>query len=91
MSREMMTKTLSYFAINSGNIFRKINLINTLVHRALMICSKTWFDSELDKIRSIRIENGYPEDVISDCFCKKIASFLADKRYGPLKYPVYLK
>ncbi len=70
---------------------RKINLINTLVHRALMICSKSRLDSELDKIRSILIENGYPEDVISDCFRKKIASFSADKKYGPQKCPVYLK
>ena len=29
---------------------RKINLIKTLVHRALMICSKTKLDSELDTI-----------------------------------------
>ncbi len=42
--------------------------MNTLVHRALMICSKTRFDSEFDKIKAIPIENGYPEDVISDCF-----------------------
>ncbi len=56
-----------------------------------MICSKTRLDLELDKIKSILIENGYPEDVISDCFRKKIASFLADKKYGPQKCPVYLK
>ncbi len=36
----------------------KINLIITLVHRTLMIRSKTRLDSELDKIRAILIENG---------------------------------
>ena len=40
---------------------RKINLIGTLVHRAFMICSKSKLDSELGKIRSILLENGYLE------------------------------
>ena len=44
---------------------RKINLIKTLVHRALMICSKTKLGSELDKIKQLLNENGYPEDVIT--------------------------
>ena len=37
---------------------QKINLIGTLVHRAFMICSKSKLDPELDKIRSILLENG---------------------------------
>ena len=42
---------------------RKINLIGTLVHRAFMICSKGKLDLELDKILSILLENGYPENL----------------------------
>ncbi len=57
----------------------------------LMICSQAQLDSELDKIKAICIENGYPEDVILDCFCRKITSFSADKKYGPQKCPVYLE
>ena len=37
---------------------RKINLISTLVHRALMICSKSKLNAELDNIFSILISNG---------------------------------
>ena len=36
---------------------RKISLIKTLVHRALMICSKTKLGSELDKIKQLLFEN----------------------------------
>ena len=70
---------------------RKIGLIKTLVHRALMICSKTKLTSELDTIKRILIENGYPDDIISKCFKQKIASFISDKHFGPEKCPVYLK
>jgi len=43
---------------------RKINIIGTLVHRAFMVCSKGKLDPELDKILSILLENGYPENLI---------------------------
>ncbi len=52
---------------------------------------KTRLDSELDKIEAILNENSYQEDVISNFFRNKIASFSADKKYGPEKCPVYLK
>ena len=69
----------------------KINLINTLVHRALMICSEPKLNLELAEIKSTLINNGYPEDLISACFRNKIAGFSADKKIGPQKCPVYLK
>ena len=50
---------------------RKISLIKTLVHRALMICSKTKLGSELDKIKQLLIEDGYPADVILLASIKK--------------------
>ena len=70
---------------------RKINLIKTLVHRALMICSKTKLDSELDTIKQLLIENGYPEDVLVSCIKEKLATISSEKRFGPEKCPVYLK
>ena len=40
---------------------RKTNLIDTLTHRALKICSKATFKHELDNIRSILVQNDYPK------------------------------
>ena len=59
---------------------RKISLVKTLVHRALMICSKTKLGSELDKIKQLLIENGYPADVLLSCINKKLTNFAAEKR-----------
>ena len=70
---------------------RKISLIKTLVHRALMICSKTKFGLELDKIKQLLIEKGYPTDVLLSCINQKLANFAAEKTFGPEKCPVYLK
>ena len=70
---------------------RKISLIKTLTHRALMICSKSKLDSELEKLTKIFLENGYPEDVISVYIKEKIGNFSADVKFGPQKCPVYLK
>ena len=42
----------------------KTNLISSLVHRIFMICSKKKLEPELNKIRLILINNGYPEHVI---------------------------
>ena len=70
---------------------RKISLIKTLVHMALMICSKTKLGSELDKIKQLLIENGYPTDVLLSCINQKLATFAAEKTFGPEKCPVNLK
>ena len=47
------------------------NLISTLVHRALVICSKSTLENELSNIRSILINNGYPEAIINTVMTKK--------------------
>ena len=70
---------------------RNISLIKTLVHRALMICSKTKLGSELDRVKQLLIENGYPDDVLISCIKQKLANFAAEKPCGPEKCPVYLK
>ena len=54
-----LTLTGQYIRWNSFSPkMRKISLIKTLVHRALMICSKTKLGSELDKIKQLLIEDG---------------------------------
>ena len=50
---------------------RKTNLISTLVHRALVICSKSTLENELSNIRSILINNGYPEAIINTVMTKE--------------------
>ena len=59
------TSTGQYIRWNSfSSKARKISLIKTLVQREHMICSKTKLVSELDRIKQLLIENGYPEDVL---------------------------
>ena len=69
---------------------RKTNLISTLVHRALVICSKSTLQNELFNIRLIPINNGYPEAVINTVVTKKINQFRRPTKLGPKKCPVYL-
>jgi len=55
------TITGQYLRFNSFSSHeRKINLIDTLVHRAFKICSKGKLDLELDKIRSIPLKKWIP-------------------------------
>ena len=54
---------------------RKINLIKTLVHRALVIFSEPKLNFELDKIRSVLVDNGYPEHIVSAQISKKVSEF----------------
>ena len=56
---------------------RKTNLILTLTHRALAICSPETLPSELDKIKSILLTNGYPEHVIKSFMAMKMKQFHA--------------
>ena len=74
-----------------GPLKRKTNLIGTLVHRALVICSKSKLQQELDSIRSILRRNSYPEVIINWIISKKIAHFYQSVKEGPQKCPAYLK
>ena len=69
----------------------KVNLVKTLIHRALMICSKSKLHAELEKLKTILLDNGYPEDVILSNTKEKIASFSAVQKFGPKKCLVCLK
>ena len=73
---------------------RETNLILTLSHRALAICSPEKLPSELDKIKFILLTNGYPELVIKSFIVMKMMKmklFHALPKFGPEKCPVYLR
>ena len=70
---------------------RKANVIGTLVHRALEICSLKKFSSEVDKIKNVLQQIEYPEEVIIFGIKKKIINFQIFKWFGPKKCLVYLK
>ena len=69
---------------------RKINLVAKLVHKARFICSSTRLQAKLDKIRSILVDNGHPNHIITSTFTKKIRQFNKSFQHGPKRRPVYL-
>ena len=70
---------------------RKISLISTLIHRALMICTIRRLNGEITLIKKILLDNGYPKNVVSAQITKKIAPFSTLKQFDPEKCPVYLR
>ena len=70
---------------------REKNLISTLVHCALSICSKSMLQQELENIRVILHNNGYPESIIDRGISNKLARFQSPLQFSPNKCPVYLK
>ena len=56
-----------------------------------LIFSKTELGRELDKIKQLLIENGYPAVVLLSCINQKLANVAAEKPFGPEKCPVCLK
>ena len=46
-----------------------------------MICSKSKLHAELEKIKTIFLDNGYPEDDILSNTKEKIASFSAIQKF----------
>ena len=55
-----------------------------------MICSKSKLEQELGKIRSILLENGYPEHAINSAFKRKLQQLNSNPVYTVEKCPVYL-
>ena len=62
---------------------REISLIKTVVHKARMIYFKAKMGSELDKIKQLLIENGYPAVVLLSCINQRMANFAAEKSFCP--------
>ena len=56
-----------------------------------MICSKNKLGLELDRVKQLLIENGYPNDAFISYVKQILANFAAEKPCGPEKCPVYLK
>jgi len=85
------TFTGQYLRCNSFSPHkRKINLIGTLVHRAFMICSKGKLDPEFDKIRSILLENGFPQHSNNSTPKRKLQQLNSSPIHTVKKCPVYL-
>ena len=68
---------------------RKVNLVSTLTHRAILLCSSTKLDAELDNIRSILGDNGYPLNLVNSIIDSKLKSS-SQTQLGPAKCPVSL-
>ena len=56
-----------------------------------MICTKRRLNGDIEWIKKLLLNNGYPKNVINAQIAKKIAHFPALKRFGPEKCPVYLR
>lgn len=70
---------------------RKINLISCLVERAVNICSPSLLDQEIEVIRNIFRNLGYPENIVDRVIKAKLTSKASITPYGPQKCPVYLR
>ena len=42
-----------------------MNLISTLVHRALIICNKRRLNEEIEWIKIVLLDNDYPKNVVN--------------------------
>ena len=62
---------------------RKSNLIPTLTHRALAICSPEILPSELNKTKFILQTYGYPKHVIKLFMARKMKLFHVLPKFGP--------
>lgn len=70
---------------------RKVNLILTLTHRALKICSQCKLGQELDKITNLLIQNGYPEQLVISVIKRKVEEETDKRPEGPHKCKAYLR
>ena len=59
--------------------------------RTLKVCSKSKLKEEINRIKEILLNNGYPEDFVLKQISKKITQFSRPQRFGPDKCPVYLR
>ena len=55
-----------------------------------MICIKSKLNGEIEQIKKLLPDYGYPKNVINTQITKKIAQFSTHDRFGPEKYPMYL-
>ena len=63
---------------------------DTLVHRALMICTKCRLNEENEQIKKILLDNGYSKNIVNAQIAKKITQFSNLKQFCSEKFLVYL-
>ena len=56
-----------------------------------MICTKCRLNEEIEQIKKLFLDNGYPKNIINAQIAKKIAHFSTLKGFGPEKCPVYFR
>ena len=56
-----------------------------------MIFTKRRLNGQVEPIKKILLDNGYPKNVINAQITRKIAHFSTLKRFGPEKCPMYLR
>lgn len=69
---------------------RKINLIRTLMFRALKICSNSFLSGEMGFIKMTLSKNGYPLDIFESILSNVIDNFHKVKTHSVKKCPIYL-
>ena len=69
----------------------KTGLIGILVDRAQRICSPCKLAAEINRIKDILRENGYPDRVIDYHVSRKLHGHTATPAFGPKRCPIYLK
>ena len=57
----------------------------------MKICSKSKLKEEINRIKEILLDNGYPEGFVLKQISKKIKQFSRPTRFGPEECPVYLR
>ena len=69
---------------------RKLNLISSLVNRALRLCSPEKLSRELDDIHLILSKNGYPDHILKCSISRVLKKSDTAPKYGPEKCPAFL-
>ena len=70
---------------------QKLNLIKTLTHRTLIICSESKLDDEVEFIPGTLCNSGFPEDIVQSVIRDKISDFSKIKPNSVQRYPIYLR
>ena len=66
---------------------RKTSLVRTLVNRASKLCSIEKLPNELERLKSIFSDNGYPDYLVN----RLIKDECSPKRFGPNRFPLFIK
>ena len=65
---------------------QKINLVKSLTSRAIKICSPSTLEGELNNLRRIFTENGYPSEIVNNAIKKvRDTASLKTKNHQPVE------